>query len=645
MTLDTRRRKWRWLRHVAWVLAAKVFLIVVGLAIFFGSGLGNPFLQRYIVRRIALATGGKVELKGISVHWLSMRATLKGLTIHGREPAGTEPFFTAEEFQAGLRVDSFWGRRVSLNEVLVKEPRVHIRVEKNGTTNLPSPPHPSKGNKPLRETLFNLHLHGVKIENGWILYNDVKAPVAVEGGDLRFALDAGGAPENPLYLGTVDWQAMHLTARRFMPVTADISAKFTLWRDGFTLEQGMVRAGRSRIDAQAEMSGFTDPQWTFRYRGWLNLLDIRETFRSPLTPAGRVDVRGEGGFTAGQLRGTGEYFGHDITLSYNIFRASGLTSRGSYHMDSHGLEVPDFSAQAFGGEVKGKVTLQFRGLQFRAVTHVQDMRLAPILPDLERHDFPVDELHWDALISADTVETWTAAFSHFEISGQSDWSEPDALAPRHIPVKAYWEFRYRHDLHALNLASAEFDTPSSRVMISGLLAPRNTSLDVKFDTGALEAYNDFIHAVAGDPPGSPEAAQRVSGAVRWEGRITGPGGAPTFTGHARGERVSYGGLSLDSVDGDLTYSPMQLTLARGHLRRAGMTADLECSLALTRWSFLPANAWSADANMEKVPVESLQSLLGWSYPASGLLTGQFRGRGTRKEPAITGLFDLAAAKV
>jgi len=199
MTTETRRRKWRWLRHVAWVLAAKIFLIVVGLLIFFGSGLGNPFLQRYIVRRIASATGARVELKGLSVHWLSMRATLKGLTIHGREPAGTEPLFSAEEIQAGLRVDSFWGRRVSLNDVLVNEPRVHIRVEKNGTSNIPSPAHTPAGNKPLRETLFNLHLRGVKLENGWILYNDMKSPLAVEGGDLLFGLDAGGTLEHPLY--------------------------------------------------------------------------------------------------------------------------------------------------------------------------------------------------------------------------------------------------------------------------------------------------------------------------------------------------------------------------------------------------------------------------------------------------------------
>ncbi len=191
MTQETRKRKWRWLRHVAWVLGAKIFLIVVGLTIFFGSGLGNPILQRFLVRRLAAVTGGRVELRSLSVQWLSLRATLQSLVIHGREPAGTEPLFAAEEVQAGLRVDSFWGRKISLNEVFVRQPHIHIRMEKNGATNIPSPPR-SSTTKPLRETLLHLRLRGVKLENGWILYNDAKTPMAVEGGELRFELDAGG---------------------------------------------------------------------------------------------------------------------------------------------------------------------------------------------------------------------------------------------------------------------------------------------------------------------------------------------------------------------------------------------------------------------------------------------------------------------
>src|SRR5258706_13952403 len=120
VTREPRRRKWRWLRHVAWVLGAKIFLIVTGLLIFFGSGAGNPLLSRLLVSRLELMTGGKVELRVLSIQWLAMRATIKGLVIHGREPAGTEPLFTAEEVQAGLRSDFFCGGRIVVDELVLQ---------------------------------------------------------------------------------------------------------------------------------------------------------------------------------------------------------------------------------------------------------------------------------------------------------------------------------------------------------------------------------------------------------------------------------------------------------------------------------------------------------------------------------------------
>src|SRR6266481_8739285 len=365
MTQETRRRKWRWLRHVAWVLAAKVVLIVAGLMIFFGSGAGNPLLTRLLISRLEQMTGGKVELRSLSIQWLAMRATIKGLVIHGKEPLGTEPLLTTEEVQAGLRIDSFWGRKISLNELLIQQPHVHIRVEKNGTTNVPAPPRPASISKPLRDSLLEMHIRRLQIADGWILYNDTKTPITAHGGDLRFGLDAGGALDHPLYFGTLDWQRIEFTSKKYAPLPVGLSAKFTLWRDGFTLEQGVLSAGRSRIDAQAEMNSFLNPQWSFRYRGWVDLLDFRETFREPSVPTGRVDLRGEGQFAGGQFKGSGSYSGQNIGLPYEIFHANGLTSRGSYRIDDHGLEVPDFYAGAFGGRVTGRVTMQFAGLKSR----------------------------------------------------------------------------------------------------------------------------------------------------------------------------------------------------------------------------------------------------------------------------------------
>jgi translocation and assembly module TamB len=645
MTQETRRRKWRWLRHVAWVLGAKIFLVVTGLLIFFGSGAGNPLLTRLLVSRLERMTGGKVELRALSIRWFAMRATIKGLVIHGREPAGTEPLFTATEVQAGLRIDSFWGRRISLNDLVVQQPHVHIRVEKNGTTNMPEPPRPVFTNKPLRDTLFELHIRRLLLADGWFLYNDAKTPITVHGGDLRFGLEAGGTVEHPLYLGNVDWQTIQFSSKRYVPLPVGLTAKFTLWREGFTLEQGVLTAGHSHLDAQAEMNGFSNPQWNFRYRGWIDLLDFRETLREPMVPTGRVDVRGEGQFARGQFKGSGSYSGQNITLPYEIFHAAGLTSRGSYRIDNGGLEIPDFLAGAFGGRVTGRVTMRFDGLKFRADTHVQDVKLAGVLPAIEHRDFPIDELHWDARVTADTVETWSGPFEHFEISVNTVWETPEKPAEHHQPVSAAWKFRYRYDANMLAIDSGEFETPSSRGTIDGVLAPRNSMMNLKIDTGALETYKDFIDGLRGAAAGSAEAAKQISGSVRWDGKIVGPSSGPAFQGHLRGERARYDGVFVDFLEGDLTYSPSELTLGRGHARSSNMEADIEGSLSLAKWNFLPENDWAAEVSIEKVPAESLVQLLGLTYRVNGLLTGQFHGGGTREKPSVTGLFDLAEGKV
>src|SRR2546430_7561423 len=327
--------------------------------IFFGSGAGNPLLTRLLVSRLEQMTGGKVELHSLSIRWLAMRATIKGLVIHGKEPAGTEPLFTAEEVQADLRVDSFWGRRISLSELAVQKPHAHVLVEKNGNTNVPTPQRAATVSKPLRDSLFGLRIRRLVLTDGWVLYNDTKTPITVHGGDLRFDLDAGGTGDHPLYVGNLDWQTMQFTSKRYMPLPVSLSAKFTVWRDGFTLEQGVLSGAHSHLDAQAGMNNFSNPQWSFRYRGWVELLDFRETLREPTVPTGRGDLRGEGQIAADQFKGSGSYSAQNNALPYDGFHAAGLTSTGSYPIDNRRFEIPAFYAGAFPGKVFWAGTTRF----------------------------------------------------------------------------------------------------------------------------------------------------------------------------------------------------------------------------------------------------------------------------------------------
>jgi len=121
-----------------------------------------------------------------------------------------------------------------------------------------------------------------------------------------------------------------------------------------------------------------------------------------------------------------------------------------------------------------------------------------------------------------------------------------------------------------------------------MMGHRDSILDLHIQSAELEAFNDFIQSIEDVVPGtSEEIAPHIRGAASWDGKMTGPLGQPVFTGHVHGERIAYGKVHLDLVEGDVIYSPSEISLSRGHLRYGAMQADLEASLDLDKWSFRP----------------------------------------------------------
>lgn len=643
MTKESHWRRILWVEHLLWVLGTWTALLIALAVIAVGSGLANPLLRKILVHRMETLTGGRVEIRTVQVGWFSLNATINGLVVHGKEPSDTEPLFSVERARVGLRVDSFWGRRVGLDELVLDQPRLHIRVEKNGANNLPTLKS-SGSTGPLQQKLIDLRVHRIEIKDGWVLYNNIKSLVAVEGSDLGLRIDLRGTAENPLYVGNLNWESIELARRRDLPVPANLSAKFSLGHDGFTIEQAVIDVGRSHLDLQAQTKDLASPQWTYKYRAWLDLLDIREIFRTPEVPLGRIDLRGEGTFENGEVLGKGSFAGDNITLGFEDFHSANLTSRSSYILEPTRVVLPDFAAYALGGSVKGRITMAYDGLRFRAETRLDNIRLSGVTPAIDHVGFPIDQLHWDAVISADTVETWRESFNDFDITAKMHWAGPDEAAAGHMPVSGDWDIHYRYEPNILDITRGDFETPSSRGSFTGRLAPKDTLLDSRLEIGSLLAWNDFIHAIAGDKSGTPEAAVRMDGALQWNGKITGPSDAPQFQGHFRGERIRYDQLRLDAIDGDLTYSPTTLEIARGHAVRGSMKADIEGQMELIDWEFRPDSQWSSELNLENVPIEAMQELGGWNYPIKGLVTGQFHGRGTRSEPMLTGLLDVANAE-
>jgi translocation and assembly module TamB len=632
MSATAPRRPWK-----RWVLLAALVIVAPPLVAIWAiwSGWADDYLKRAVVTQIERITSGGVELQQFHFDPLRLRVTLGELTVHGREPAGTPPFFRADRLEVGLRIDSFWGHKISVGDVEIIRPEVHVRIERDGSSNVPAP-RVNPAGKPLRERVFELLVRRLRLDDGEILFNDVRVPLVAEGGQFSLAVDYSDSQGRRSYMGDLRWRQMQLAAQRFLPFPSDVAVRFQLEPDAFSVTQLLWTMPHTSVDAQFGVSNFAHPAWTFRYRGKLGFEDIRTILRKPTTPDGRVQFTGDGRFVEGQLALTGRYSADQIAMPYQWFHSSGMSTRGTYHTDGHTLEVPDLTAQALGGTITGRLELALNGLAFRVDTHAQGVDLATVLAAVDNESFPVVPLHWDSDIDVQAINTWSADFKQFDSRGVSLWTAPAALRPGLIPVTAQINYHYSALANGVALEPSEISTPSSRVQFRGSILADDSDLQATFDTQDLLPWNDFIDAIRG----KSAEHKTIAGKANWQGHLTGPIAAPTFAGHVKGTSARYDRLYWDDLEGDMTYSPDGFDFVRAHASRGSSSAQIELSLTLDEWSFLPESPWSFDVSLVRTDSDGLQNLLGTSYPVHGLLTGTFHTKGTRANPNLTGLLDV-----
>jgi translocation and assembly module TamB len=634
---DTKRKFG--LKHgLALVVAAS---LAVGLALvyFVGSGIADRWARRVILDRLERTTGARVDLGNVHIEWWRLRARFDGLTLHGREPAGTPPLFHAGLLQADIHVESFWDRKISLENMEMSHFSAHVRVERDGSTNIPGPRASEKSGQFSVQRLFDLKIARLSLQDGEILWNDTRVPLVAKGGNFEFSTDYAVDGGKPLYLGRVSWQKFQVAVWGDLPFASDLSAKFTLRPDSFSMTQLQWKIPHGEIEAQAELASVLQPAWSFRYRGQMNLEDLFSILHKPHAPTGHIEFTGDGSYKDHQVSIRGGYTANPIIMNYTWFHPGIISSRGSYHADQHVFDIPDLEAHLLGGTITGTLHVDIPTKKFRAESKVRGLDLNQALAAEDNPSLPTIPLHWGGRIDADVITTWVAEFEHTDSRGITVWTPPATPEPRQIPTSARFDYHYEMDRKQIELAPSEFMTPSSQIMVRGALGKLNSSLEATVDTDDLSLWDDFINRLRGmdtDP-------QTFGGHFHWQGRMTGRLDSPTFAGHTKGSEARYNNLYWDELEGELTYSSDELHIARGRARRGRSSAELELSLRLDDWDFLPNSEWTFDANLANADTDDLQKLLQTSYPAHGVVNGAVHAKGTRANPEITALFDISDA--
>jgi translocation and assembly module TamB len=630
--------KLRWPHWTAGSVLLLVLCVCVAIYIV-RKGLIDPWVERQMVQQIEQRTGTRVELGGFKLNLWGLRAQLDNLTLHGLESSTEPPLFHADRVNVGLHIVSFFGRKISLDELVVTYPKVYVRYDANGVSNLPSPEvrHSARS---WRDTLFDLTIGRLELNGGSAIFNDRRVPLDIRGQNLAFRMQydhpAGGEDS---YVGNLTWQLVQVAAKRDAPFRMNLSTKFTLHRNSFDVDELICQLPHSELNLRAELASFAAPDWDLHYRGRLSLLDVRTIFRQPETPDGTADFSGEARFAGGEWTASGYYSGHDVRMRDVWFHAGGMASSGNFTIAQKKLTVANLHASAFGGTVDGRLEMNLDDLTFRTQTHLRGASLAGVFAALNNPSFPVIPLHWDSSMDVDSTNTWTANFQHFRTQGASQWSPPASTVPGLIPIAAQITYDYSGDRKNVELMQSEITSPRMKLDFDGTLGATDSALEVQFQADDLTEWDPFINAIRG-PDAEPET---ISGTTSWRGRILGPIVGPTFVGHVQSQNPRYGKYAWDEFEGDMEYSPDDLRLTNTHGNFGAASVEgLNLALRLDgNWSFLPENTWTLNAQLENAPSKDIQDMIGTDYPVSGAFTGTLRGSGTHEAPAVDSDFTFA----
>jgi uncharacterized protein involved in outer membrane biogenesis len=277
-------------KTIGWTFAGLGILLIVVIVAAFLYLRTNSF-QRFAIREIVKqadqATGGRIEIGGLDFKLSTLTAHLYNITVRGTEGPGQPPLLHADQLTVRAKIVSVLHHQISLRELLIEHPVVHVQVSADGKNNLPTAP-PSKSSS--HTNVFDLAVGHVQLTNGEVDYNDRKTPLAADLYDLGTDIHYGSLPKQ--YDGTLSYRNGHLRYAEYAPLAHNLDLTFSARPDQLQLKSFNLRVGSSDVNLKAQLTNYSDPVADGEYRIRIHTDDFAAMSPS-VSPAGDVSLTGK----------------------------------------------------------------------------------------------------------------------------------------------------------------------------------------------------------------------------------------------------------------------------------------------------------------------------------------------------------------
>jgi translocation and assembly module TamB len=648
------KRRFKWVQAVVGLL---LLAGVVGLAAYVNSDSFREKVRARVEAELERMTGGRVEMQSFTWNLSRLHFEAKGLTIHGLEGPGEEPYVHADRVSLRLKIVSFLSREITLREVVIDRLAVHLIVAPDGSTNQPAPKGLASGEGLSTERLFDLAVNHLEINGGTLLLNEEKIPFELAGD--RFAVGMSYSRHDRGYDGTLSVLVAAASWRSRAPVKGQLDLHFVLRPTETEIKSLKVVAGRSTAQAGGMVRNYSHPQASLRYTASLDLLEVAREAGVPEIRAGRADLQGVLDYRGGRYGSEGtvtirELDWQDPSLP---LRASGIEATAGFSLEPEKIAFSRLSARIFDGSVTGDAQVtnwnppapgqKAPPQRGTANLHLSRLQIIQVALAISTARLPIDRIDLTGSAGGDVKINWSGPVKNAVAEMVIDVDPPAKPSARAVPLTAHMRATYHGDARTLEFASLTMATRAIHLNANGELGSRRAQAHLALNATDLHELQPALDALR---PGT-RIPLTVNGHASFSGYVFGDLDAlaargqveledfatkVAFTGEAATDSSELAGAAAeptpvhwDSLSADIDYSPSSLSLQRGLLRRGRAKVAFSANTSLHHGMFDERDSQLAvDLRLENAGLTEIQELLGLNYPVAGTVNADLHASGT-----------------
>jgi translocation and assembly module TamB len=637
----------RGLSILIWPVAA----LLLGGFIWVRTASFDRFIVGDIARAAERATGERLTIQKLEIHWTRLSADAYGLIL--RKSSTSPPFLACGHVYVSLTILSLWRHKIVLNDLLLDDPVLDISINGKGQNNLPHAAQPSAVSA--TDRLFDLGVRRFKVNSGEVEYNDQRIPISADLQDVGTEVGFNAAAQN--YQGSLAYRRGTISGPHLRPFAHQLQLNFEATRSTFRLNALYLSAGRTRLRLSGTLADYTDPRIEAAYQAAIFTPDLARMLNLASLPAGQAWTTGslQYDYTPARrfleaIQVDGRLDSPELVVNAAGVRAGPREIRAAYTLRDGNLQVSKLAAQFLGGSVAGQFAVRdLEGAPRWSLTaHLGDVSLSGLTESWPSR--VPQNIRLSGRLNANVEAACTGRLSKPMARIRATISGP--LAPpaqNAIPVDGTLDVDYDGPRDTATFLPSTLRTGNTQISFHGSLG-KHSNIAVEANARDLDELARLVSSwpLAGKGiPQSPSSlmALELRGSATFVGQILGRLESPRVQGRVNGNDIEIKGITFPAVQAAFSLESSELSIEKASAtgpNKAQLT--LHGDAGLDHWSFTHTSALSLEARASGISLGEIERMAGTRYHLGGELTADVSFDGTVDHPAGQASIEISQAR-